>query len=297
MLKENTQVWLNGNLIDYKDAKIGILTHSLHYGSSVFEGIRAYKTDNGPAIFRLKEHIERLFYSAECLFMKIPFSKEELIEATKKVINTNNLKSAYVRPIVYYGDESMGLNPSSNKVHVAIIAWEWGKYLHDTVRVKFSSIKRISEQTTKVDAKIGGHYINSILATLEAKKLGFDEALLLDHEGNIAEGPGENIFFIKDKTLYTPQLGKILKGITRDSIIQIAKDLDYEVIERRISPYEISAFDSAFFLGTAAEVTPISEISGTKFNVKKVNEIKNKFFEIVAGKDKAYDFWLSYTKE
>jgi len=297
MLEENTKVWFNGKLQNIKDTKVGILTHSLHYGSSVFEGIRAYETQNGPAIFKLKEHIERLFYSAESLFMKLDYTVEEIMRACKDVVTQNNLKSAYIRPIAYYGDESMGINPAKNKIHVAIIAWEWGKYLHDNVRVMFSSIKRISEQTTVVDAKIGGHYVNSIYATLEAKNKGFDEALLLDHDGNIAEGPGENIFFIKGKKVVTPKVGKILKGITRSSIIEILRDLDYDVEEIEMLPEDIADYESSFFTGTAAEVTPISEISGTMFNVDQVKEISEKFFAIVAGKEEKYKTWLSYCNE
>lgn len=294
MLREDAKIWFNGKIIDYKDAKISILTHSLHYGSSVFEGIRAYETQNGPAIFRLDEHVDRLIYSAKELFMDIPYSKEEIINAIKEVITINNLNSAYIRPIVFYGDESMGLNPINNEVHIAIIAWEWGKYLADDVKVKFSSIKRISELTTTVDAKIGGHYVNSIFATLEAKRLGYDEALLLDHNNYIAEGPGENIFFVKNNILTTPILGKILKGITRDSIIKIAKSLGYEVIERNILPQEINSFDGAFFTGTAAEITPISEISGTSFDVETAKDIRDKFFETIHAGNDEFQEWLTF---
>lgn len=293
MIKEDSIIWYNGQLLQEKDCRISILTHSLHYGSSVFEGIRAYEDINGNSkIFRLEEHIDRLFYSAKCLFMEIDFTKEEVMNACKKVLEENKLKSAYLRPIIFYGNESMGLNPSNNKAHIAIIAWEWGKYLKDGVKVKISSIKRISEHSLTVDAKVGGHYVNSIYATTEAKNLGYDEGLLLDHDGNIAEGPGENIFFVKDKMLFTPKLGKILKGITRDAIIEIAKDLDYTIIERNITPFEINSFDGAFFVGTAAEVTAIKEISGIMYDLNCGKDIKDKFFEVVAGKDEKYKNWL-----
>jgi branched-chain amino acid aminotransferase len=263
----------------------------------VFEGIRAYETQKGPAIFRLEEHVDRLIYSAKKLFMDIPFSKDEIINAIKDVIKINNLKSAYIRPIVFYGDDSMGLNPLNNDIHIAIIAWEWGKYLADEVRVKFSSIKRISELTTAVDAKISGHYINSIFATLEAKRLGYDEALLLDHNGYIAEGPGENIFFVKNNIITTPLLGKILKGITRDSVLKIAENLGYEIVERNILPEEINSFNGAFFTGTAAEITPISEISGTQFDLESAKDIREKFFETIHAGNEEFQYWLTFIED
>ncbi len=292
MLDENTIIWINGEFKRLGDSKVGILTHGLHYGSSVFEGIRAYKTVEGTKIFRHKEHIERLFYSARALHMEMEYTVEEIMQICHDVIKKNGLESCYIRPIVYYGDESMGLNPSKNEVHVAVIAWSWGQYLADNVRVKISSIRRISDQTTVVDAKIGGHYTNSIMATLEAKKLGYDEALLLDHDGNIAEGSAANIFFVKGKILYTPQAGKILSGITRRSILEIAKDISYEVVERKITPFELDAFDGAFFCGTAVEVCPIAEISGVKYDTSLGLDIRDKFTEVVSGKDKKYLGWL-----
>jgi branched-chain amino acid aminotransferase len=296
MLDKNTIVWFDGEFRKLGDTNVSILTHSLHYGSSIFEGIRAYETKDGPAIFRLKEHIERLFYSAKSLFMDLNYSVEDLMNACSEIVKKNNLKSAYIRPIVFYGDESMGLNPTNNKVHIAIIAWEWGKYLHENVKVMISSFKRISENTTIVDAKIGGHYINSIFATIEAKQKGFDEALLLDHDNFIAEGPGENIFFIKGNEVYTPSTGKILKGITRNSVMTILENLDYNIYERKIKPEEIKNFESAFFTGTAAEITPISSINDTKFDISKVEPIQQKFFKIVKGEDKNYNDWLYLCK-
>lgn len=296
MLDANTKVWFDGKIVELGSSKVGLLTHAMHYGSSAFEGIRAYETSKGAAIFRLREHIERLMYSSKAILMNVDFSVEEIMQGCRDVMNENGLKSAYIRPIVFFDDSSMGLNPAKNKVHVAIIAWSWGKYLADTVRVKISSIRRISELTTIVDAKIGGHYVNSILAGTEAKRMGYDEALLLDHEGNVAEGPGENVFFVKGKVLYTPKAGRILKGITRASVMQIGKDLGYDVVERDINPHELDSFDGAFFTGTAAEVTPIREISGILFDVSVGADVKDKFFEIIAGRDLKYEQWLDYCR-
>jgi len=292
--EQGLKIWLNGYLLPQEDANVSLLTHSLHYGSAVFEGIRAYSTKHGPAIFRLEEHIERLFYSAEAMYMDIPYSIEEIMEACREVIRANNLESAYIRPIIYFGDENMGLNPMANEVNVAIIAWEWGAYLPSDVKVKFSSYRRISDMTSVVDAKISGHYVNSILATLEAKKMGYDEALLLDHQGNIAEGPGENIFFINDDTIYTPYLGKILPGITRDSLIQAVRDLGYRVVERNIIPEEISSFEEAFFTGTAAEVAPISQIGTISFSQGKAESIQKYFLDIVKGEYEEFYEWLDF---
>ncbi|MFT4244800.1 MAG: branched-chain amino acid transaminase [Candidatus Woesearchaeota archaeon] len=294
MLSNNYKIWLDGKIINYEDAKISILSHSLHYGSSVFEGIRAYETLKGEAnIFRCKEHLDRLFYSANVLSHTINFSKDEIIKACHLVLKENNLKSAYLRPIVFYDDSSMGLDYSKNKSQIAIIAWPWGKYLKDTVKAKIVSIRRISEKSLVPDAKIGGHYVNSSLATLEAKKMGYDEAILLDHDGFISEGPGENLFFVKDKILVTPKLGKILSGITRNSIILIAKDLGYEVFEREVDPNELSCFDGAFMCGTAAEFTPISSIGNINYKTEICSDIKEEFEKAVRGNNEKYTNWNS----
>lgn len=294
MLPETTKVWLDGQLVDLKDANVGILTHSLHYGSSVFEGIRSYTTDDNKAsIFRLQEHVDRLFYSANILSQKIPFSKEEIMQACHDVLKANDLTSAYLRPIVFYDDSSMGLDYSKNGVRVAIIAWKWAKFLEDGVRARIVSIRRISEKSLIPDAKVGGHYINSTLATLEAKRFGYDEAILLDHDGYIAEGPGENLFFVHKKTIFTPKLGKILAGITRDCMIQIAKDLGYEVIERNIDPNELDTFDGVFMCGTAAEFTPLQCIAEHKYDVNICSDIKEKFYAIVKAQDSNYSNWNS----
>lgn len=294
MLQENTKVWLDGELIDFKDANISILTHSLHYGSSVFEGIRAYETqDKKASIFRLKEHIDRLFYSSEVLSQQIPFSKDEIMQACHEVLKANNLNSAYIRPLVFYDESSMGLDYTKNKTRVAIIAWSWGKYLKETVKAKIVSVRRISEKSLIPDAKVGGHYINSTLATLEAKKYGYDEAILLDHEGAIAEGPGENLFFVKGNVIATPKLGKILAGITRDSLIKIAKDLGYEVVERTINPDELFDFEGVFMCGTAAEFTPLESIGEHKYNTSKCNNIKEVFEKVLRGEEDKYKHWNS----
>lgn len=292
MLPENTKVWLDWEITELKDAKVWILTHSLHYGTSVFEWMRAYKTTRGTKIFRNREHIERLFYSAETLFMDLPYTVDEVMDACYKVLEDNNLEEAYLRPIAFYDDSSMGLSPASCKPRLAIIAWEWGKYLAESVRVKISSIKRISDHSLIVDAKVWGHYVNSVYANAEAKKLGYDEALLLDEAGYIAEGPWANIFFIKDKTLVTPRPGKILPWITRNSIVEVADELGYDVIEREVTPYELNAFDSAFFCGTAAEVTPIKEISGVEFDVTKCEEIKDEFMKVLKWENEDFIHWI-----
>lgn len=294
MLQETTKVWLDGELVDYKDAKIGILTHSLHYGSSVFEGIRAYESEDKKAsIFRLKEHIDRLFYSAEILSQTIQYSKEEIMQACHDVLKANNLTAAYIRPIVFYDDSSMGLDYTNNKVRVAIIAWSWGKYLKDVVRARIVSVRRISEKSLIPDAKVGGHYINSTLATLEAKQFGYDEAILLDHDGFIAEGPGENLFFVRDNIITTPKLGKILAGITRDSLIEIAKKRGYEIVERNIDPHELSSFQGAFMCGTAAEFTPLSCIGEIEFDTNICIDIKTMFERILRAQEESFKHWNS----
>lgn len=296
MLQETTKVWLDGKLIDFKDANVSILTHSLHYGSSVFEGIRAYEMQNKESsIFRLKEHIERLFYSAEVLSQQIEYSREEIMQACYEVLKVNKLTSAYLRPLVFYDDSSMGLDYTNNKTRVAIIAWEWGKYLKEVVRARIVSVRRISEKSLVPDAKVGGHYINSTLATLEAKQFGFDEAILLDHDGFIAEGPGENLFFVNShtKTLYTPKLGKILAGITRASIIQIAKDLGYRVVERNIDVNELTTFQGVFMCGTAAEFTPLSCIGDINYDENVCLDIKDVFNRTLRAEEEKYKHWNS----
>ncbi|MBA4318953.1 MAG: branched chain amino acid aminotransferase [Flavobacterium sp.] len=288
------KVWLDKKIIEEKEAKLPLLTHSLHYGSAVFEGIRFYNTDRGPAIFRLKDHINRLFYSASVIDLKFIVKKSEIMKAVSEVARINKLTDGYIRPIGYFGSK-MGLDPKTATTHIAITAWPWGKYLNDKVKVKVSKIMRIHPKSLNVNAKISGHYTNSILATQEARKQGYDEALLLDYKGFISEGPGENIFFVKNSALYTPKEGNILSGITRKSVITIAKNLDINVIQKNIKPQEIKFFDEAFFTGTAAEITLISSINKKKFKEYKIGElIRDEYQNIVHGKNNKYKNWLTY---
>ncbi len=291
-------IWFNGKFVKWERAKIHLLTHALHYGSAVFEGIRCYKSSKGPAIFRLKDHIERLFNSAKCLEMKIPFSKREIQNAIYKLVKLNKLKECYIRPIVFYGYGKMGLNPKGAKIDCAICVWPWGKYLKEKVKVKISKFTKLHPKSVFPFAKISGYYVNSIFATLDAQKSKFDEAILLDYKGFVAEGPGENIFIVKNKKLFTPKLGSILPGITRDSIIKIAKNEKIEVFEKEISVKELKNCDEAFFTGTAAEITPIFQIEEKIINEGKIGPItkflQEKFYNIVHGKDEKYKNWLTF---
>ncbi len=288
------KVWLNGEIVE--DPKVPITCHALHYGTSVFEGIRCYESVDGRlGIFRLKDHVKRFFYSASVLRMKINFSQEDLIKACKEVVKINDLKDCYIRPIAFYNFGRIGLDVRNQNADVAVFAIEFPKYLgEEVVSVKISSYRRIHPNTFKVDAKIGGYYVNSVLATLEAKEFGFDEALLLDYEGNIAEGPGENIFFIKGDKLITPPAISILPGITRDSVIAFARDLGYEVEIRNVHVTELELFDEAFFTGTAAEITPIKRINRIEYSTKKSREIQNYYQKIVRGEIEKYLHWIDF---
>ncbi len=295
-------IWMDGKLVNWDDAKIHVISHTLHYGDGVFEGIRCYETDKGPAIFRLKEHIERLYYSASTLNMKVPFSEEEFIKAVKETVKVNELKSAYIRPLIIYGYGRMGVNPAGAPINCSISAWFWGKYLGEgAVKVKTSKYCRIHPKSTHMGAKICGHYANSILASLEIKKEGYDEALLLDYKGDVAEGPGENLFIVKDGKLMTPQLGTILKGITRSSIIQLAKDLNIEVEEKTLKLKDVYDADEVFFTGTAAEVTAIKSLDDKNIGESApgpiTTKLKDLFLDIVHGKKDKYKDWLTYVNE
>jgi len=298
MQKLADYIWLNGEFIPFEDTKVHILNHSLHYGSGVFEGIRCYDGLNGPAVFRLDDHIKRLFKSAEVMKMTIPYTEKKINSAILETIKKNKLKECYIRPLVFYGGK-MGLDPAGVEVNVMIAAWPWGKYLtKDAVNVQISDFTRIHPKSSVMTAKISGHYANSILASTHAKRDGFDEALLLDWQGNIAEGPGENIFFVKDSTLFTPNKGTILPGITRATIIEIAhRELGFKVKEKDIKPEEIKDFDEAFFVGTAVEVNAIGKIDDTEFTGDKEGEttkkIRELYFDIIHGKAKSYEKWLS----
>jgi len=296
------KIWMNGELVTWKDAKVHLLTHALHYGSGVFEGIRCYNTKKGPAVFRLKDHMQRLENSAKLYYMELPYTVEELSDATKKLIRANKIKECYIRPIAYRGYGEMGLNPLNSVVDVAIAVWPWGTYLGEEgvkkgIRVKISSYERINSNCIPPAAKATGQYINSILAKVEALKSGYDEALMLDQRGMVSEGPGENIFLVKNGMLYTPPAhASILPGITRDSIIQIAGDLKIPVCITDIDRGMLFTADELFFTGTAAEVTPIREVDGILIGnpgpvTKKLQET---FFKAVKGGAKKDEQWLDF---
>jgi branched-chain amino acid aminotransferase len=296
-------IWFNGKLVDWRDANIHVLTHSLHYGMAVFEGVRAYKTDQGPAIFRLDEHTKRWFNSAKIFQMEMPYSQQELIAAQLEVVKANKLESCYLRPLAWIGSEKLGISPKGNQILVSIAAWQWGAYLGEDglnkgIRVKTSSFSRHHVNVSLVRAKASGYYINSILANQEVTAHGYDEALLLDTDGYVSEGSGENVFIVRDGVLYTPDLASCLAGITRDAIIKIAQDLNIEVREKRITRDEMYCADEAFFTGTAAEVTPIRElddrIMGNGGRGPLTEKIQNVFFDIVKGKNDKYRSWLNY---
>ena len=297
----NLKVWLDGEIIEYKEAKVPILTHSLQYGSGIFEGIRAYDTVNGPAIFRLDDHINRFFGSAKIYYMNLKFSSEEIKNAIINVVKANDLKSCYIRPFAFYNDDSIGLSPFNKKISVFIAAVPFKEYLTELngVRCKISSWKRISSNILPVKAKASGNYLNSIIAHLEARYSGYDEAIMLAENANIAEGPGENIFIVKNRKVISPGTNSdILEGITRDTVLKISKDLGYEVLERDMHKEELYISDEVFFSGTAAEITPIVEIDGIKIGDGKPGNItlsiKERYMEIVHGKIKAYYNWLTF---
>jgi len=261
---EETVVFWNGEFVKAKDAKVGLYNQTMHYGNGVFEGIRSYDTPDGTRIFKAKEHYDRLHYSAEKMHIQLSYTSDELETITYRLLELNGLKDAYVRPLVYLG-ENMSLTPTQD-VHVVIMAWEWGKYLGDSMlKVMLSSYQRPNPKACHVQAKVVGHYTNSILATTEAKQKGFDEALLTDIQGNIAEGPGANFFYEKDGVLYTAPLGNILSGITRATVFEIAEELGIQVVEKIFKPEEIYTADAAFFCGTAAEVIGIAQFNDYKF--------------------------------
>lgn len=295
-------IWFDGKLVPWRDANIHVLTHSLHYGLAVFEGIRAYKTDKGTAIFRLHEHIERMANSAHIYQMELPYSREQLADACRQVVRENGLESCYVRPIAFYGSEKMGVSPKGASVHVAIAAWPWGAYLgpeglEKGIRVKTSSFARHHVNVTMARAKFAATYANSILANLEATADGYDEAMLLDVDGFVAEGSGENVFIVKNGKLYEPELTSALIGITRDAVIQIAGELGIPVAARRLTRDDVYIADEAFFTGTAAEVTPIRELdnrrigSGTRGPITQ--KIQSLYFDCVHGRVPGRLEWLT----
>jgi len=296
-------IWNDGKLVPWREANVHVLTHTLHYGVGVFEGLRAYKTEQGTAIFRLKEHTDRLFASAHILRMKLHFDRETINEAQREIVRVNGLESAYIRPIVFYGSEGMGLRADNLSTHIMIAAWGWGAYLGDDglkngIRVKTSSYARLHVNVSMCRAKACGHYINSILALTEALENGADEALLLDTEGYVMEGSGENIFIVRDQKVITPDLASALEGITRSTVLVLLEEMGYKVIERRITRDEVYIADEAFFTGTAAEVTPIRELDGRIIGDGKpgpgTKELQAKYFAVVEGKDDRHSDWLTY---
>lgn len=296
------RIWLDGEFVDWRDARLHFLTHSLHYGMGVFEGVRAYETVDGPAIFRLDDHTRRLFNSAKIFEMELPFDFATVREAQIEVVRRNKLSACYLRPLVWLGSEQMGLGARANTVHVGIAAWPWGSYLGEKglehgIRVKTSSYTRHHVNVSLVRAKASGYYINSILANREVTRNGYDEALLLDTEGYVSEGAGENVFMVRNGTLYTPDLASCLDGITRASVIELAREAGLIVIEKRITRDELYCADEAFFTGTAAEVTPIRELDdrviGTGTRGPITQRLQTAFFDAVSGRSKDHQRWLT----
>jgi branched-chain amino acid aminotransferase len=294
-------IWMDGEMVPWREAKIHVLTHTLHYGMGVFEGVRAYKTNQGPAIFRLEDHTKRLFNSAKIMNMDIQFSQDEINEVQKACVRENNLESAYLRPMVFYGSEGMGLRADNLKTHVMVAAWEWGAYLGDDginkgIRIKTSSFSRHHVNVSMCKAKANGNYINSMLALQEALQDGYDEAMLLDVDGFVAEGSGENMFIVRDGQIFTPDLTSALDGITRNTLFVLAKEMGYEIKEKRITRDEVYVADEAFFTGTAAEVTPIREVDnriigdGTRGPI--TTKLQKAYFELVEGKSATHKQWL-----
>lgn len=301
-IQEVAKIWMDGSLVDWKDAKVHVLSHALHYGSGVFEGIRAYDTPQGPSVFRLDDHIKRLYRSAHIYHMDIPYQPEELIGATKELVKANDLAHCYIRPLVYLGYGEMGLNPAGVPVQVSIAAWPWGAYLGEEaleagVRIKTSSWKRNDQNSLPPAAKATGQYINSILAKMEAVNGGYDEAIMLNQHGHIADGSGENIFIVTDGKLYTPSLSDgCLGGITRDSAMTIARDQGFEVIEQSLVRTDVYHADEAFFTGTAAEITPVRELDDRTIGEGKrgpiTKQLQETFFAAATGELEQYRHWL-----
>ena len=302
MSDRDGKIWKDGALVDWRDATVHVLTHTLHYGMGVFEGVRAYDTPQGTCIFRLQEHTQRLFNSAKIFQMKIPFDMQTIMDAQRQVVRENQLASCYLRPLVWIGSEKMGISAKGNTIHVAVAAWPWGAYLGEDglasgIRVKTSSFTRHHVNISLVRAKACGYYINSILANQEALTDGYDEALLLDTEGYVSEGSGENVFIVRNGKIYTPDLASCLDGITRDAALTMARDMGIDVIEKRITRDEMYCADEAFFTGTAAEVTPIRELDNRTIGSGKrgpvTEKIQSMFFDVVNGRAPQYQHWLT----
>ncbi|HOV19932.1 branched-chain amino acid transaminase [Ottowia sp.] len=297
------KIWLDGQLVDWRDAKIHVLTHTLHYGCGAFEGVRAYETAAGTAVFRLEDHTQRLLNSSKILRMKVPFSAEQLNAAQKEVVRANGLKSCYLRPLVWIGSEKLGVSPKGNSIHVMVAAWSWGAYLGEDgmkrgIRVRTSSYARHHVNITMTQAKTVSNYTNSILANMEATDEGYDEAVLLDTSGFVSEGSGENLFIVKDGTVYTPDLSAgALNGITRNTVLHICQDLGIPLVQKRITRDECYIADEMFFSGTAAEVTPIREYDRIQIGAGQrgpvTEKIQSAFFDIVNGRNAKYAHWLA----
>ena len=293
-------IWMDGELVAWEDAKVHVLTHAMHYGTSVFEGVRAYDTERGPAVFRHHDHLDRLEASAKLYYMDLPFSKAQLREATHELITRNGFRSCYIRPLVFRGHGPMGLDPEANPVQAMIAVWEWGAYLgddgkRDGIRAKVSSWRRISPGSLIPHAKAGGQYLNSVLAKIESKRGGYDEAILLDDKGNVCEGSGENIFVVKDGVVATPpQTASILDGISRKSVIEIAADLGHTVVERDVARSELVLADEVFLVGTAAELVPMREIDDIEIGPPGplTREIGAVYDDALHGRDERYAKWL-----
>ncbi|MEA2449484.1 MAG: branched-chain amino acid aminotransferase [Thermoleophilaceae bacterium] len=297
-------IWMNGEFVAWEDAKVHVLTHAMHYGTGVFEGVRAYETPEGPAIFRHQDHLDRLEASAKLYYMDLPFSKAEIREATHELVARNGFKSCYIRPLVYRGHGPMGLDPLNNPVEAMVACWEWGAYLGEEakvtgVRARVSSWRRINPASLIPHAKASGQYLNSVLAKIEATKSGYEEAILLDDLGHVCEGTGENIFMVKDGVIYTPpQTASILDGISRKSIIQIARDLGYELIERDIARAELVLADEVFLTGTAAELTPLRSLDDIEIGPpgEVTRAIQSVYDDALSGRAEQYRHWLDVVK-
>lgn len=301
-MNKTDKIWMDGELVPWEKATVHVMSHSLHYGSAIFEGLRCYNTEHGSRIFRLEDHVKRFFNSAKIYGMPLPFEPVDISNAIKTTVRENRINECYIRPIAFYGWEEAGVNPKGNKVHVAIAVWPWPSYLGEEgvkhgIRCQVSTWARIDTRSMPTTAKIAANYANSLLAKTESQRLGFNEAILLNVEGNVTEGSGENVFMVKDSEIVTPPISAgVLPGITRDSVIQVARNLGYRVEEENFSRSDLLLADEAFLSGTAAEVTPIREIDGTKIGIGSrgaiTEKIQTKFFDLVRGKDSEYSKWL-----
>jgi branched-chain amino acid aminotransferase len=305
MLPATEKIWMNGTFVKWDDAKVHILTHSMHYGTAVFEGIRCYKTDAGSAVFRLQEHVNRLFESAHICQMDMPFTREAVVEAILETIRVNKIDACYIRPLAFLGYGAMGIFPKENPVQISVAVWPWGSYLGEEglkngIRVKISSYTRPHVNSTMVRSKTTANYANSLLAKREALKDGYDEAMLLDTDGYVAEGSGENVFMVRKGVIKTPPLTSILEGITRETIMTLAAERGMKLVEERFTRDELYIADEAFFTGTAAEITPIREVDNRMIGTGKpgpvTKELQTAYFDCVHGREKKHEKWLTYVQ-